>query len=150
MTLDHLQCVVKSLSNDYVITVRWEESYLDVIYRKFVRVSRHRLGAKLHHVATSAVSKIIYVTYHDLLLYACCVTLCNCHLQLLNNQDTSRMFACNSIYPPAPQNFKLSCVQLMISSGSPLNVLHFSSRGVARREVGEEGLGTRLTHVHIY
>ena len=84
MTLDHLQCVVKSLSNDYVITVRWEESYLDVIYRKFVRVSRHRLGAKLHHVATSAVSKIIYVTYHDLLLYACCVTLCNCHLQLLN------------------------------------------------------------------
>ena len=27
----------------------------------------------------------------------------------------------------APKNFKLSCVQLMISSGSPLNVLHFSS-----------------------
>ena len=27
----------------------------------------------------------------------------------------------------APPNFKLSCVQLMISSGSPLNVLHFSS-----------------------
>ena len=25
------------------------------------------------------------------------------------------------------KNFKLSCVQLMISSGSPLNVLHFSS-----------------------
>ena len=27
----------------------------------------------------------------------------------------------------ATKNFKLSCVQLMISSGSPLNVLHFSS-----------------------
>ena len=27
----------------------------------------------------------------------------------------------------APKNFKLSCVQLMISSGSPLNVLDFSS-----------------------
>ena len=27
----------------------------------------------------------------------------------------------------APKNSKLSCVQLMISSGSPLNVLHFSS-----------------------
>ena len=33
----------------------------------------------------------------------------------------------------APQNFKLSCVQLMISSGSPLNVLHFSSKNSSRR-----------------
>ena len=57
------------------------------------------------------------VVDHDIVLYYACMQLpllhqsCNCHLFIVHL---------------APKNFKLSCVQLLISSGSPLNVLHFS------------------------